>query len=149
MTTNKPLDLQELRTLAAKASPGPWWIDSHGHSMSDRNHKTVFQAVDLVKPAFRNPETGNLSHWPNDWDASFIAAANPETVLSLLDTIETLQAKCEQLRKDAELWESIHDEIHRRADKEHALADQCDFDVTIMYEDYAAIDAAMEKEDKP
>lgn len=98
MTINKPLDLQVLRALAEKASPGPWWIGSHGHSMSDRDHKTVFQAVDLIKPAVRHPETGNLSHWPNDWDASFIAAANPETVLSLLDTIETLQSECERLR---------------------------------------------------
>ena len=58
--------------------------------------------------------------------------------------LEALQAECEKLRREAELWESIHDEIHRRADKEHALADRCDFDVTIMYEDYAAIDTAMQ-----
>lgn len=33
----------------------------------------------------------------------------------------SLQTECEKLRKDAKLWESNHDEIHRRADKERAL----------------------------
>lgn len=56
---------------------------------------------------------------------------------------KALQAECEKLRKDAELWEPVFYEVHRRADKEHALADKCDFIVTIMYDEYAAIDAAI------
>src|SRR5690606_32266238 len=57
------VDRQALRDLAEKATPGPWWIDSHGE----------------------------LSHWTNDWDASFIAAANPATILALLEEIEALR----------------------------------------------------------
>lgn len=58
--------------------------------------------------------------------------------------LKALQAECEKLRKDAEMWEPIISEIHRRAGKEHAMEDRCDFTVTVAYEDYAAIDAAME-----
>lgn len=57
--------------------------------------KTVFIANDRMGPATRHPETGNLSHWPNDWEASFIALANPATILALL-------AERAELKKDAE-----------------------------------------------
>ena len=35
-----------------------------------------------------------------------------------------------------EIKESIFYEIERRASKEHCLESQCDFDVTISYEEY-------------
>lgn len=35
-----------------------------------------------------------------------------------------------------EIKESIFYEIDRRAGKEHCLEDQCDFDITISYEEY-------------
>lgn len=102
MTTNK-----QLRELAEKATPGTWWIDSHGHRMSaNGGSETVFIASEKMGEAKRHPETGNLSHWPNDWDASYIAAANPERALALLDEIEALQTECEKLRKDAERYQS-------------------------------------------
>ncbi len=89
-----PEQRQTLRELASKATPGQWWIDSHGHRMSaDDGMTTVFIASDHMGPATRHPETGNLSHWPNDWDASFIATANPANVLALLDRLEELEAR--------------------------------------------------------
>lgn len=76
--------IDELEMLACKASPGPWWIDSHGHTMrSMDSYEVVFHHKDAGK-AVRHEETGNLSHWRNDWDASFIATANPETILALI-----------------------------------------------------------------
>lgn len=87
-----PEQMAELRLLAEKATPGPWWIDSHGHRMSSEDGmQTVFVTDSKMAPATRHKDTGNLSHWPNDWDASFIAAANPATVLWLLDHIVQLQ----------------------------------------------------------
>jgi len=77
----------ELEHVAKRATKGEWWIDSHGHTMVSHDSgitHTVFQAMDIVKPAVRHPETGNLSHWPNDWDASYIATANPAKILALL-----------------------------------------------------------------
>lgn len=92
------MDTKELKMLAEKATPGPWWIDSHGHMMvsqADGGHEPVFMAANLVEKAARHPETGNLSHWPNDWDASFIATANPKTILELIAENEQLKAELE------------------------------------------------------
>ncbi|HCL3801966.1 TPA: hypothetical protein N2B48_006058 [Pseudomonas aeruginosa] len=43
------------------------------------------------------------------------------------------------------LWRPIMDEVERRAEKEWCLQDKRDFMVTIQYDDYVAIDAAMER----
>lgn len=85
-------DYEELKMLAEKATPGPWWIDSHGMTlMSMAELKVVFNHPQHGT-AVRNEETGNLSHWNNDWDASFIACANPATILALLAELESLRA---------------------------------------------------------
>jgi hypothetical protein len=93
--------IDELELLASKATKGEWWIDSHGHKMvshdADGTH-SIFQAMDIVNPAVRHPETGNLSHWPNDWDASFIATANPATILALLSERAELKREIGGLR---------------------------------------------------
>lgn len=121
----------ELKKLAEKATPGPWWVDSHGHRVSTEDGmQTVFIAADKMGPATRHPETGNLSHWPNDWDASYIVNASPDKILELIAALsavtaerdaansrlhevavacataeqerDQLRAKLEALRKDAE-----------------------------------------------
>lgn len=108
MDTNK---LKELAELASKATPGPWWIDSHGHCMvsESQDHRTVFLTNDGMGPATRHPETGNLSHWPNDWDASYIASADPTTILELI-------AEVERLRKDATIGAVVWQFIDRMTD---------------------------------
>lgn len=89
--------LKELAELASKATPGPWWIDSHGHCMvsESQDHRTIFLTNDGMGPATRHPETGNLSHWPNDWDASYIASADPTTILALIAEVERLHRVAE------------------------------------------------------
>ncbi|MNQ91416.1 hypothetical protein D3C85_1067970 [compost metagenome] len=85
-------DYAELKMLAEKATPGEWWIDSHGCTMvSMDNHEVIFSHPSTGK-AVRHAETGNLSHWRNDWDASFIASANPATILALLAELDSLRA---------------------------------------------------------
>lgn len=98
MTQDQLLELRtNLRAIAEKATPGDWWIDSHGHRMSaDDGMTTVFIADNRAGPATRHPETGNLSHWPNDWDASFIATACPQNILALLDRLDELEAGAQQ-----------------------------------------------------
>lgn len=97
----------DLRAIAEKATPGEWWIDSHGHTMvsfTEGKTHTIFVAKDLITPAVRHPETGNLSHWPNDWDASFIATASPANILTILDaTIHTQALIAEKDARIAEL----------------------------------------------
>lgn len=88
--------LADLRHVAECATPGPWWIDSHGHNMvsfANNAITPIFSAKDLIVPAVRHPDTGNLSHWPNDWDATYISMVDPTIVLGLLDKIEELEEK--------------------------------------------------------
>ena len=99
--------LAELEQVAGKATKGEWWIDSHGHNMvsfTDGGTVPVFSAQDLVNPAVRHPETGNLSHWPNDWDASYIVTAQPRTIAALITRLRTAEAERDELRKDAERY---------------------------------------------
>lgn len=117
MTTNPVMTitdelLAELDALSDKATPGPWWIDSHGHCMVSEakgDHAPVFSAKDLVNPARRHPETGNLSHWPNDWDATFIARLNPLTTKALLRHIADLKERCAAAEKDAGRYRWLRD----------------------------------------
>lgn len=90
-------DYSELKMLAEKATPGPWWVDSHGMTMMSMPDLQVVFAHPAEGTAVRNEQTGNISHWRNDWDASFIATANPATVLALI-------AENEMLRKNADRY---------------------------------------------
>lgn len=103
MSINDEL-LAELEMLAGKATQGEWWIDSHGHAMMALGSlDVIFQTKDGEGPAVRHPETGNLSHWRNDWDASFIAAANPATILALLAHIADLKQQLAAAGRDAQM----------------------------------------------
>lgn len=92
--------LNELVELAKKATPGKWWIDSHGHSMvafsgEAGDVEIVFTTDNDMGPLVRHGETGNLSHWRNDNDATFIAAANPETILAIAEAFRDLEKRAE------------------------------------------------------
>lgn len=93
------IDYQALREAAEKATPGNWWIDSHGNvmvSFIDNEVLEVF-ATDNKRDAVRHEDTGNLSRWRNDNDATFIATANPSTVLALLDEMEAAEKRIAEL----------------------------------------------------
>lgn len=107
------IDKRALREAAEKATPGNWWIDSHGMAMvAHHNDNTMIVFVtdgEQMGKAIRHEDTGNLSHWRNDNDASFIAAANPATVLALLDELEAKDkriAELSSLQGKPIAWES-------------------------------------------
>ena len=87
------INYQALREAAEKATPGNWWIDSHGQAMVSFIDNEVLEVfvTDNKRDAVRHEDTGNLSRWRNDNDATFIATANPATVLALLDERERNQ----------------------------------------------------------
>lgn len=90
----------KLKELALAATPGPWWIDSHGHCMVSMTagRKTIFVTnSEAMGPAVRHEDTGNLSHWRNDNDASYIAAASPDAILALISDLETERRKVTEL----------------------------------------------------
>lgn len=85
--------IDELEQLAKKATKGLWWMDSHGETLVSCQVEGVQHICNFKhknKPK-RNNETGNLSGWPNDWDATFIATANPENILSLISRLRDVE----------------------------------------------------------
>lgn len=91
-------EYSELKMLAEKATPGPWHIDSHSMTMTSmESFKTVFNHP-TDRPSVRHEETGNLSNWRNDWDASYIATANPKVILEILENLESLKKDAARYR---------------------------------------------------
>lgn len=126
------LDIETLRALALKATAGPWSADL---DMFDSNEGIVclvsdptcelmaILGTDLViesaEPWTAEAEAAKNAQWRKARetqqlrDAAYIAAANPQAVLALLDRIAALEAG---LR---EACEAIDDLDHRRADQRH------------------------------
>lgn len=93
-------DHATLRTLAAKATPGPWVIDD-----SDPSDVVIRSAVDqrwvsnignwsrqLPMPAALDTDRLRQVYEADAADASYIAALSPDVTLALLDELETLRA---------------------------------------------------------
>ncbi|PCB15171.1 hypothetical protein CJT94_24480 [Pseudomonas aeruginosa] len=58
--------------------------------------------------------------------------------------LRDLIARLRSAEAELSLWRPIMDEVERRAEKEWCLQDKRDLTVTIQYDDYVAIDSAME-----
>ncbi|HHX4272514.1 TPA: ead/Ea22-like family protein [Pseudomonas aeruginosa] len=90
-------DRAELRRLAKAATPGPWTLyapeDYQGPEELPGYGVECAEGRAIVWGALE-PETGCQF----DRDAEFIAAANPKTVLALLDEIDGLKAEKDALR---------------------------------------------------
>lgn len=95
------MDIEKLEELAKDATPGPWWIDSHGHAMVEQNNfEVVFTHDDSLRPAVRHQSTGNLSHWRNDCDATYIASINPSVLLELIAHIRSIESDRDALHAE-------------------------------------------------
>jgi len=91
--------LADMEELCSKATQGEWWIDSHGVTMMAMDSlEVVFTTPCDPKTAARHPETGNLSSWRNDWDASYIATACPSKVQSLIARLRAAEADAKRYR---------------------------------------------------
>ena len=87
-------DLGRLRELAEKATPGPWTADPQRPGILRIND---------------DPTCGILVGQRTN--TSFIAAANPQTVLSLLDRIEVLKEQVENLIPIADVYCQAHEAV--------------------------------------
>lgn len=86
LITSKPLDRNALKQLALAATPGPWEAtnnerdgDDDEYWDIDSNHGTIVGDEGIWFP----PEKGS-----NAANAQYIAAANPDTLLRLLERID-------------------------------------------------------------
>lgn len=87
MTTNK-----QLRELAEKATPGPWCWDGTVYGYDAENEAPWLiqeRGGDVVI-------TGGIKC--SKANAEYIATVSPEVITALLDENEALQAECERLR---------------------------------------------------
>ena len=80
-------EIELLEALAKNASPGPWQV-SPGTIQIDKAS---------IRPVYRGAIGGRIhvfndTHMGKDADARFIAAANPSTVLSLIERLRELEA---------------------------------------------------------
>lgn len=74
------IDKHALRDAAEKATPGPWGIARNGKTITSNQSHPVAVVTEDFHRLLANGKTGG--------DAEFIAAANPATVLALLDELE-------------------------------------------------------------
>lgn len=76
---------EELRQLAMKATPGPWWVDRS----PEADGQDAFIAYG--DPSDRTAQYDLLERYNVDTDYAYIAAVDPQTVLRLLDRIDELE----------------------------------------------------------
>lgn len=99
------IDYQSLREKAEKATCGVWSIE-YGESRFDGDDALIHREVAGYLPICRiegsHPESGFDEDFQMEQqdNAEFIAAANPATVLALLDELEAAEKLIDTLRQD-------------------------------------------------
>ncbi|NCH77938.1 ead/Ea22-like family protein [Cronobacter sakazakii] len=110
------MNTAKLKAAALAATPGKWWIDSHGSAMvsfTENGMKTIFVTNgEAMGKAVRHQDTGNLSHWRNDNDATFIATATPATVLELIAALEAAEKRVAELEARTVKLPPCVDDLH-------------------------------------
>ncbi|WP_228012349.1 ead/Ea22-like family protein, partial [Salmonella enterica] len=97
------IDKQALREVAEKATPGTW-----------RRTSSLFDGI-TVTPFSLYGEDVTLAHTVEKRDAEFIAAANPATVLALLDELEHYKSREERVTKlvldNSTSWDALYKKL--------------------------------------
>lgn len=92
-------DLQKLKALAMAATPGPWWADKH-EDWAYPQTEVLDQPTGKPITFYNNrPEYDQFMFFGTrgkaelEWaNAKFIAAANPSTILAMIERIESIAA---------------------------------------------------------
>ena len=112
-------DLSKLRELAENATPGEWeagdaWVYTDPIYPDDR------RLSDVLGMKFADEERAEAEHARGLRNAEFIAAANPATVLALLDRLEA--AERERAKWERSAWNTLQDHDGWKARAEAAEA---------------------------
>lgn len=93
-------DLSSLKALAEAATPGPWRGAAKPYIVNATGEGAQFSAGDWsITPPRGN--VGPVAIASSQEDSDFIAAANPQAILSLISRIEQLECEREHWRKAA------------------------------------------------
>ncbi|HFG6641805.1 TPA: ead/Ea22-like family protein [Salmonella enterica subsp. enterica serovar Bovismorbificans] len=107
------IDKQALREVAERATPGNW-----------RRTSSLFNGI-TVTPFSLCGEEVTLAHTVEKRDAEFIAAANPATVLALLDELEHYKSREERVTKlvldNSTSWDALYKKLEAA---ERSIAEQ-------------------------
>jgi len=98
-------DASRLRALAEAATPGRWDHDAGNVVLDDRYQVCCGRGT---MECCGDPEIAGNVHLlaeTSPHDAAYIAAANPQTVIALLDRIERLEKALRPFAKAGELFE--------------------------------------------
>lgn len=108
------MSLNKLRELAQAATPGPWTLEYDSDSGEyGQNYGRWPYALNgpksthqWITPEFIEQHSHHVTEFADmtDEDAEFIAAANPATVLALLDKIALLQELLAAAEHNAYAW---------------------------------------------
>ena len=102
------IDTDALRKLCKSATPGPWHVDSYAPGLNEISTYTGKFSGDVIgSPQDDGWRVPSIS----DNDAAYIAAANPATVLQLLDEIDRLRAIEAAARNLAKVKGRHHSEL--------------------------------------
>lgn len=97
------IDKQALREVAERATPGNW-----------RRTSSLFNGI-TVTPFSLCGEEVTLAHTVEKRDAEFIAAANPATMLALLDELEHYKSREERVTKlvmdNSTSWDALYKKL--------------------------------------
>lgn len=85
-------EMQELKRLAESATPGPW-AEGLGDMVFAGPVKKARGSVSGGRGIVARTDDDDFDDEQNEANALYIAAANPEAVLSLIARIEELEAK--------------------------------------------------------
>ncbi len=106
-------DLDELEQLARAATPGEWKYRHHPR-LGGFVEAPMSRGMNYGLEVLGDDYTGYGDDEQKSADAQYIAAANPATLLVLLDRLRKAEAEREQLREDAEKWRRHIEELRRR-----------------------------------
>ncbi|EIY0309835.1 ead/Ea22-like family protein [Escherichia coli] len=108
------IDYQALREKAEKATCGVWWLE-YGESRFDCDdaliHRDVVGYLPICRIEGAHPESGFDEDFQIEQQANaeFIAAANPATVLALLDELEAKDKRIADMEAREVVLPRAHD----------------------------------------
>lgn len=106
------IDTAKLRALAEAATPGGWFAQEHRHWADPKRPqlRVMYTATDAhnlgAKFSLANIELYGTGRGSDETNAAFIAAANPQTVIALLDDLDACMASRAKLLEYETLYHS-------------------------------------------
>jgi hypothetical protein len=138
MTTSPKSPDDDLRALAERATPGPWYAEDWQTDDGPNRTRVAAREPEQIAP-------GRSSIWPDgiqkisvadtecgenpEADAAFIAAANPQAILALLSRLETAERERDDTRRELTdvcgLGADLQDALHAQETRAETAEARC------------------------